>query len=123
MSRLYDRHGPRGLEILAFPCNQFANEEPGTHQEITDFVCSRYDPNMLSKLQFFEKADVNGPHEREVYRFLKHTLPARDGSTDISWNFEKFLIDRTGKPIRRYPPNTSPMNIESDIVELLNNKK
>mmetsp|Transcript_34240 Transcript_34240/g.50337 ORF Transcript_34240/g.50337 Transcript_34240/m.50337 type:complete len:80 (+) Transcript_34240:301-540(+) len=78
---------------------------------------------MPSKLEFFEKADVNGRDEREVYQFLKNALPARDGSTDISWNFEKFLIDHRGKPFRRYAPNTPPMYIESDIKSLLNKKE
>lgn len=122
MPKLYDQYGDRGFRILAFPCNQFANEEPGSHEEILDFV-RRYDPEMPSKLQFFEKADVNGSNEREVYAFLKQALPAKDGSKDISWNFEKFLIDHSGKPFMRHAPNVPPMNLEMDIIELLNKKE
>ena len=122
LPRLFDKHGSRGFRILAFPCNQFAKEEPGSHEEILEFV-KRYDPDMPSKLDFFEKADVNGPNEREVYKFLKRTLPAKDGSTDISWNFEKFLIDHSGNPVMRYAPNTPPMHLEGDINELLNKKE
>jgi len=108
--------------VLAFPCNQFANEEPGSHGEILEFS-RRYDPDMSSKLHFFEKGDVNGPNEREVYKFLKLALPARDGSKDISWNFEKFLIDHSGKPFMRYASNVTPMDLEMDINDLLNKKE
>jgi len=137
LPKLYEKykHDNRGgFQILAFPCNQFANEEPGSHDEICHFVQTNYDPNMLSKLHFFEKGDVNGPNEREVYTFLK-AVKAGSGSVgprsknnninnnDISWNFEKFLIDHSGNFIRRYEPNVSPMDIDMDINELLNKKE
>ena len=122
LPKLYDNYGNRGFRILALPCNQFAKEEPGSHDEILEFV-QRYDPDMSSKLQFLEKADVNGRNEREVYTFLKHALPAKDGSKDISWNFEKFLIDHRGNPFMRYAPNVPPLDIEMDINELLNKKE
>jgi glutathione peroxidase-family protein len=83
---LYDEFHPRGLEILAFPCNQFGGQEPGTHDEILQFV-RRFDEQMDQKLHFFEKADVNGPNSREVFTFLKSALPSDDGSANIRWNF------------------------------------
>jgi len=119
LPKLYDLYGPRGFRVLAFPCNQFAREEPGSHEEIFDFVHTRYDPEMASKLQFFVKADVNGPNEREVYAFLKRAFSLNE----ISWNFEKFVIDHSGKPFRRYAPNISPMSIEMDINALLEQKE
>ena len=99
LSKLYDKHngggskeGSLGLRILAFPCNQFANEEPGTHTDIISFVAQQnFGKDIASKIDFFEKGNVNGPNQRDLYTFLKqqHTT----GGNDISWNFEKFLID------------------------------
>lgn len=83
-----DEYGNRGLKILAFPCNQFGGQEPGTPDQIKEFV-QKYDPDMLEKLTFFEKKDVNGANAREVFSFLKQELPADDGTTDVRWNFSK----------------------------------
>jgi len=77
---------------------------------------------MASKLTFFDKGHVNGSDTREVYSFLKNALPAEDGSTDIRWNFNKFLIDHEGKPYKRYGPTTPPKDIKDDIQMLLNKK-
>jgi glutathione peroxidase len=74
------------LKILAFPCNQFGAQEPGTNEEILEFV-KRYDTDMAEKLTFFDKADVNGANTREVYSYIKPLAPNADGSLDISWNF------------------------------------
>lgn len=71
---------------MAFPCNQFGAQEPGTHEEILEFV-KKYDERMAEKLIFFEKADVNGANAREVYSYLKPIAPNDDGTTDIRWNF------------------------------------
>jgi glutathione peroxidase-family protein len=83
---LVDEYGPRGFKVLAFPCNQFGAQEPGTHEEIIEFV-KQFDPKMPEKLDFFEKADVNGANAREVFSFLKRELPSKEGSDDIRWNF------------------------------------
>lgn len=77
------------MRVLAFPCNQFGAQEPGTHEEIMEFV-KQYDADMSSKLVFFEKKDVNGADAREVYSFMKEKLPNEDGSLDIRWNFGTF---------------------------------
>jgi glutathione peroxidase-family protein len=89
LPKLVDEFGFRGLKVLAFPCNQFGGQEPGSPQEIADFV-EKYDPDMLTKLMFFEKRDVNGAKTREVFSFLKKELPADDGTTDVRWNFSKY---------------------------------
>jgi glutathione peroxidase-family protein len=78
-----------GLKVLAFPCNQFGGQEPGSADEIMEFV-KKYDQNMLKKLSFFEKKDVNGAGAREVFSFLKQALPAEDGTTDVRWNFSTY---------------------------------
>jgi glutathione peroxidase-family protein len=88
MARLSDDYKSRGLKILAFPCNQFAGQEPGTHEEILEFTRT-IDPNMPEKLEFFEKGDVNGAKTREVFGVLKEALPSEDGTTPIRWNFSK----------------------------------
>jgi len=114
--QLSDDYKSRGLEILAFPCNQFARQEPGTHEEILKFS-EKF--NARDKFVFFEKADVNGADAREVFGFLKQKLPNTDGSTDIRWNFAKFLIDSNGTPYKRYGPKTGPLEMTDDIETLL----
>jgi glutathione peroxidase len=88
LPQLVDEYGSRGLKILAFPCNQFGGQEPGSPEEILAFV-AKYDKEMAKKLVFFEKADVNGANTREVYSYLKKTCPNEDGTADIRWNFGK----------------------------------
>ena len=84
-----------------------------------DFVSSNY-PIAADKFAFFEKADVNGKDEREVYSFLKSKCPNDDGSTDVNWNFEKFLVDRSGNPAGRFVTKTSPSEMPPSIEELIN---
>lgn len=112
----------RGLKILAFPCNQFGGQEPGTHEEIIEFV-KQYDPDMPEKLTFFEKGDVNGANTREVFGFLKQQLKDEDGSDTIRWNFTKFLIDHEGNPYKRFAPTTPPKAMIDDIEMLLKKKE
>ncbi|CAB9505770.1 Glutathione peroxidase [Seminavis robusta] len=116
-----DKYKGKGLRILAFPCNQFGGQEPGTHQEIIEFT-KTFDPDMPEKLEFFEKGDVNGANTREVFGFLKHTLPNDDGTTGIRWNFAKFLVDHEGKPYKRFSPQIAPNDMVVDIDELLNKR-
>lgn len=75
--------------------------------------------DVLNDYNRFEKGHVNGKDTREVYSFLKTKLPADDGTTDIRWNFAKFLVDHEGNPYKRFGPTTSPMSMKSDIEELL----
>ncbi|KAL7533102.1 hypothetical protein ACHAXR_005046, partial [Thalassiosira sp. AJA248-18] len=120
-SKIYDDFNSRGLKLLAFPCNQFGAQEPGTHEEILEFVESKF--SAKDKFTWFEKAHVNGKDTREVYSFLKSKLPAEDGTTDIRWNFAKFLVDHEGTPFKRYGPKTNPEDIVSDMEELLKKKE
>lgn len=115
LPQLYDQYSKQGLKILAFPCNQFSGQEPGTHEEILEFV-RKFDPDMDKKLEFYEKGDVNGAMTREVYSFLKK---ATDGQ-DIRWNFTKFLVYKDN--IKNYGPKTRPFDLKGDIEELLKQK-
>eukprot|EP00029_Vermamoeba_vermiformis_P005488 TRINITY_DN1922_c0_g1_i1.p2 TRINITY_DN1922_c0_g1~~TRINITY_DN1922_c0_g1_i1.p2 ORF type:complete len:155 (-),score=58.40 TRINITY_DN1922_c0_g1_i1:166-630(-) len=109
LPQLYSKFKDQGLEILAFPCNQFGKQEPGTNQEIESFCSAR-------KVTFpvMDKVDVNGPNTSPVFTFLKSKLPG-----DIKWNFEKFLVDKTGTPVKRYGSGANPNSIAKDIEPLL----
>jgi len=120
-SKLFDEYDSRGFKILAFPCNQFGGQEPGTHDEILEFVESKF--GAKDKFTWFEKADVNGKDAREVYSFLKDSLSAEDGTKDIQWNFGKFLVDHEGNPFKRYHPKFNPEDMVTDIEELLKKKE
>ncbi|KAJ0594430.1 putative glutathione peroxidase [Helianthus annuus] len=96
-----------GFEILAFPCNQFGAQEPGTNEEIVDFVCTKF----KSEFPIFDKIDVNGENAAPVYEFLKTGFYGILGG-DIQWNFSKFLVDKNGQPVDRYYPTTSPLTLE-----------
>jgi len=116
-SKLYDAYSGKGFKILAFPCNQFGAQEPGTDEEILAFVDKNF--SAKDKFTWFDKGHVNGKETREVYSFLKRKLPAEDGTTDIRWNFAKFLVDHEGTPFKRYGPKTNPEDMVKDIEELL----
>lgn len=89
----------------------------GTHDEILAFVDTKFQSK--DKFTWFEKGHVNGKETREVYSFLKNKLPAEDGTTDIRWNFAKFLVDHEGMPFKRYGPKTNPEDMKDDIEQLL----
>lgn len=118
--QLVDQYGERGLKVLAFPCNQFGAQEPGTHEEILAFVDGFF-PH--EKVTWFEKGDVNGKDTREVFSFLKRELPEKDGTSDISWNFAKFLVDHEGNPYKRFGSKKPPLAIKEDIEALLQRKE
>lgn len=121
--KLHDEYGKQGFKVLAFPCNQFGKQEPSSHEEILEFV-KKFDENITSKIEFFEKGCVNGAETREPFSFLKNKLKEEgNASTDIRWNFTKFLIDNEGQPFKRYGPKISPMEMESDIKKLLDQKE
>ncbi|MFN3307276.1 MAG: glutathione peroxidase [Candidatus Kapaibacteriota bacterium] len=118
LEKLYRKFKNRGFEILAFPCNQFGNQEPGSNEEIKNFCTTNY--NVTFRL--FDKIDVNGPNAHPLYKFLKDSKPGLMGSKDIKWNFTKFLIDKNGYVIDRFAPQTTPESIEKDIEKLLEQK-
>lgn len=111
--QLHKAYASRGLAILAFPCNQFGNQEPGTAEDIKKFV-----EGYGVEFQIFAKIKVNGEDAHPVFKFLKQNLGGVLGSS-IKWNFTKFLCDRDGIPVRRYSPATNPMSIAADIEALL----
>jgi len=98
---------------MGFPCNQFGKQEPGGPADIRNFVDAKG-----VKFQMFQKVEVNGKHAHPVFQYLKANLSSMLGQS-LKWNFTKFLVDRKGKPIKRYSPGTSPMSIRSDILKLL----
>mmetsp|Transcript_15151 Transcript_15151/g.22328 ORF Transcript_15151/g.22328 Transcript_15151/m.22328 type:complete len:128 (+) Transcript_15151:230-613(+) len=114
--QLHDEYTSQGLDILAFPCNQFGAQEPGTNEEILQFA-AKYGAD--SKFHWFEKGDVNGEKTREVYSFLKGKIPA-----DIRWNFATFLVDHEGSVAHRFSPTKKVyQELKPNIEELLKMKK
>jgi glutathione peroxidase len=137
LEKLYEAYHDRGLEVLDFPCNQFGHQAPGEDEEIHAFCTGKY------KTQFdqFKKIDVNGETEDPLFTELKAQAPADEpvksfkakaamaaigkisgtckAPADVKWNFTKFLVDRTGKVVRRLSPIADPMELEESIRELL----
>ena len=112
---LYQEYQVKGLEVLAFPCNQFKQQESGSDEEIKQFCDSRFN----IKFPLFSKIDVNGDNTHPLFNYLKTQAPGLLGSTSIKWNFTKFLINREGQVIKRYAPSSKPEDIEADIIKLL----
>jgi glutathione peroxidase len=98
--------------VLAFPCNQFGRQEPGTDAEILEFATSRYDITF----PMFSRIEVNGDGACELYQWLK---AEQGGGADITWNFEKFLIDREGNVVSRHGPQVTPEQLAPEIAALL----
>jgi glutathione peroxidase len=115
LQALHEAYESRGLRILAFPCNQFGSQEPGSDEQIQQFCKLTYDVSfpVLAKVQ------VNGPDSDPVFVHLKKQAPGLLGSEGIKWNFTKFLIDADGRVVERYAPTTSPSAIAKDIEALL----
>lgn len=116
LEELYKDYKGSGLEILGFPCNQFANQEAGSNEEIQEFCLLNYGVTF----NMYEKIDVNGDNAHPLYNYLKSQSKSIFGQ-DIKWNFTKFLIDAEGRVIKRYAPTTSPRKIRKDIEKLLHN--
>ena len=114
LQKLYDKHKDKGFEILDFPCNQFANQAPGTIEDIQSFCTLNYGTTFPR----FAKIDVNGKNASDLFKFLKKEKKSALGSS-IKWNFTKFLIDREGNVVNRFAPTDTPESIEQDIVALL----
>ncbi|WP_037501895.1 glutathione peroxidase [Sphingobacterium deserti] len=111
---LYQQYKDQGLVVLGFPCDQFAGQEPESNADMEE-ACK---VNHGVTFQLTEKCDVNGSHTHPVFKYLKGKLPGILGNR-IKWNFTKFLVDRQGKPVKRFAPITKPEKIEKDIVSLL----
>lgn len=139
LEKLYKKYHKKGFEILAFPCNQFGGQEPGTNQDIQKFCSGTYDVTF----PLFDKIDVNGENESPLYTFLKAQAPFNgypkggeefgqqlekihqklgtgfDKGNAIKWNFGKFLISKDGKTIERFEPMVEPKDLEKEIERLL----
>ena len=142
LEALYQKYKDQGLEILAFPCNQFLGQEPGTNEEIQSFCSLNY------KVTFplFDKIDVNGEAESPLYTYLKEQAPFKgypegaeefatmldeihqktgtgfDQGDAIRWNFGKFLVSKDGKTILRFEPMVTPDMMEEAIQKMLEDK-
>lgn len=138
LETLYEKYNQKGLEILDFPCDQFGHQAPGSDDEIHTFCTSKYD----TKFDQFSKIDVNGNSESPLFKYLKESVKEDEISgvknkitmkgikkisssykkeEDIIWNFTKFLVDKKGKVIRRLSPIESPLKLEDEIINQLNN--
>ena len=110
---LYDKYREEDFEILAFPCNQFGKQEPGTKEEIRAFV-DKYGV----KFPMFKKIDVNGSNADPLWKFLK----AKQGgfmTRAIKWNFTKFIVDKNGNVLQRLSPTDMLSSVEDKLVELM----
>lgn len=115
LQKLYEQYGSRGLVVLGFPCNQFAGQEPGTSEEAEAFCQINYGV----KFPVFAKTDVNGPDASPLFQYLKGQQPGTADSSDIQWNFTKFLVDRSGNVTARVEPKESPETMKGLIESLL----
>ncbi len=136
LEALYEKYSEKGFMILDFPCNQFANQAPGTDDEIQAFCTAKYN----TKFEQLNKIDVNGENEDPLFTYLKKAQPkeevkglknkiamkaiykiskTRVKESDISWNFTKFLVDKEGNVVKRYDPTSDPISFKDDIEKLL----
>ena len=111
---LYQHYQKQGLEILGFPCNQFAQQDPGSNEEIQQFCQINYGVTF----PILGKIEVNGKNADPLFIYLKEQKPGLFGSS-IKWNFTKFLINRNGKVVKRFSPITGEKKIEKCILQLL----
>ena len=114
LEELYGRFHERGLEVLGFPCDQFAHQEPGSDGEIAEFCQLNYGVSF----PMFSKIDVNGSGAHPLYQWLRQEKGGLLGNA-IKWNFTKFLVDAEGNVVGRYAPATKPDKIAGDIEALL----
>ena len=114
LQKLYGQFHDQGFEVLAFPCDQFGHQEPGSDADIKSFC----DMNYGVEFPLFSKIDVNGTNEHPLYKFLKGEKGGLLGDS-IKWNFTKFLVDKNGEVAERYAPTTPPERIAADIEKLL----
>ena len=116
LEKLQQAFADENFSVLAFPCNQFGGQEPGTNEEITEFCKLNYNNNF----PIFGKIDVKGDNAHPLFSFLTQERKGLLGTENIKWNFTKFLVNKEGEPVSRYAPSTTPDKIQSDIEKLLN---
>jgi glutathione peroxidase len=114
LEKLYQTYKDQGLEIIGFPCNQFAEQDPGSQEEIVQFCQLNYGVTF----EIYQKVDVKGINKHPLFDFLT----AEKGgllNKEVKWNFTKFLIDQDGKVVKRFAPTDKPEKIEKHIKALL----
>ncbi len=114
LEKLYQDYKEKGLEVIGFPCGQFANQELASSSEISEFCQLNYGISF----QMMAKIDVNGDNAHPIYQWLK-TQKGGLLTDNIKWNFTKFLLNKEGQVVKRYAPTTKPSSIASDIEKLL----
>ena len=114
LENLYEKYKDKGLVILGFPCNQFGQQESGTADQIEEFCQVNYGVSFT----MFDKIEVNGDNAHPIFKYLKANLGGIFGSR-IKWNFTKFVIDKNGKPVKRFSPTTKPESMEGFIQKIL----
>ena len=107
LEAVYEKYKEKGLVVLGFPCNQFGGQEPGSNEEIKQFCSSKYNVTF----PMFDKIEVNGPNRHPLYTALAGTASPYPG--DIKWNFNKFLIGRDGKILKRFDSRVTPDSAET----------
>jgi glutathione peroxidase len=115
LEKLFNKYKDKNFMVLGFPSNQFANQEPGTNEEIKEFCQLTFGV----KFDMFAKIDVNGQNADPLYKYLKSEVSGALGIDAIKWNFTKFLVDKKGNVLKRYGSITKPEEIEEEIKSLL----
>lgn len=115
LEELYKQYKDKGLVVLGFPCDQFGHQEPGDEAEIKNFCSLNYDVSF----PMFAKVEVNGDDAHPLYQHLKEEKPGVLGSEGIKWNFTKFLVDKSGKVVKRFAPTDKPASLAKDVEKLL----
>jgi len=115
LQNLYNKYKDQGFAILAFPCNQFKQQESGTNSDIKAFCDLKFN----IQFDLFAKIDVNGENAHPLYKFLKNQAPGILGTKNIKWNFTKFLINRKGEVVKRFATITKPEAMEPALTSLL----
>ena len=119
LENIYKKYKDEGFEIIGFPCNQFAFQEPGSNQEIKEFC----DTNYGVTFEIMSKIKVNGPKADPLFKFLKKQKSGIAGTPQIKWNFTKFLIDYENISVKRYAPQTAVLEIRKDLVKIISEQK
>ncbi len=115
LQKLQDQYADKGFSVLAFPCDQFGKQEPGSDEEIMSFCTTNFNVNF----PVFSKIEVNGDNAAPIYQVMKSSAKGIFGSEGIKWNFTKFLVNAEGEIIKRYAPTTKPEVIAKDIEKQL----
>jgi len=117
LNKLHNQYKDQGLVIIGQPCNQFGKQEPKEGKELSDEIRGKY----KAEFMICEREEVNGKNASDLFLYLqKHkNCPGILGMNSIKWNFTKFLVNKSGVPVKRFGPKTEPMKFEDDIVRLL----